>query len=233
MLFRYTSEDYIIPEQDELDRVCRPLWASRLHQQNCVPCVQYRARLLKWYDQNHRKLPWRRNTHSQRSAGGDEGASEDLSTADFAYRVWVSEIMLQQTQVATVVAYFNRWVTRWPNVAALAEASQVRRRLPLYDLAEPYSPSSTNQVPAATSWHHRAAAIAWRGTCRRRSMRSGRGWATTAARATCWRAPGTSWLITEASCHRRWRSCGPSRVTVACTPLSHVACAEPAVRQRG
>lgn len=38
-------------------------------------------------------------------------------------QVWVSEVMLQQTRVQTVIAYFNRWVERWPDVAALAQAS--------------------------------------------------------------------------------------------------------------
>jgi A/G-specific adenine glycosylase len=41
-----------------------------------------------------------------------------------AYRIWLSEIMLQQTQVATVIAYFERFVARFPNVAALASASE-------------------------------------------------------------------------------------------------------------
>jgi A/G-specific adenine glycosylase len=61
------------------------------------------ARLLEWWHSSGRKdLPWQR----------------DLSP----YRVWVSEIMLQQTQVATVVPYFERFVDRFPDVAALARA---------------------------------------------------------------------------------------------------------------
>jgi len=39
------------------------------------------------------------------------------------YRVWVSEIMLQQTQVATVIPYYERFITRFPDVATLAEAA--------------------------------------------------------------------------------------------------------------
>lgn len=65
--------------------------------------------LIEWYDGNHRVLPWR-------SAEGDEHSR--------AYAVWVSEVMLQQTKVATVVSYYNRWMDRWPTLHHLAQASQ-------------------------------------------------------------------------------------------------------------
>lgn len=60
--------------------------------------------LLKWYRQHARRLPWR-----------------DLPAP---YRVWVSEIMLQQTRVETVIAYFERWMERFPTLEALAGASE-------------------------------------------------------------------------------------------------------------
>ena len=63
--------------------------------------------LLAWYDRHRRDLPWR----------APPGATVD------PYRVWLSEIMLQQTTVTTVAPYFERFVTRWPDVAALAAAS--------------------------------------------------------------------------------------------------------------
>ncbi len=59
--------------------------------------------LLRWWDADHADLPWRR--------------SED------PYAIWVSEIMLQQTQITTVIPYFERWMARFPTVQALAEAS--------------------------------------------------------------------------------------------------------------
>jgi len=65
------------------------------------------ARLLAWYDRHRRRLPWR-------ALPGE--------IAD-AYRVWLSEIMLQQTTVKTVGPYFERFLARWPDVAALAQAS--------------------------------------------------------------------------------------------------------------
>jgi A/G-specific adenine glycosylase len=60
--------------------------------------------LLDWYDQNRRVLPWR----------ALPGAPRD------PYRVWLSEIMLQQTGVEAVKPYFNRFVARWPDIGALA-----------------------------------------------------------------------------------------------------------------
>jgi A/G-specific adenine glycosylase len=65
--------------------------------------------LLHWYDAHARVLPWR----------SPPGAS-----LPDPYRVWLSEIMLQQTTVATVKAYFERFTTRWPTVAALAAADE-------------------------------------------------------------------------------------------------------------
>jgi A/G-specific adenine glycosylase len=65
------------------------------------------AALLDWYDRERRALPWR--------AKGRSGSS--------AYRVWLSEIMLQQTTVKTVIPYFEAFVRRWPTLDALAEAS--------------------------------------------------------------------------------------------------------------
>ena len=61
------------------------------------------SKLLVWYDQNGRHdLPWHRDRNP--------------------YRVWVSEIMLQQTQVATVIPYFEAFMQRFPDVEALANA---------------------------------------------------------------------------------------------------------------
>jgi A/G-specific adenine glycosylase len=65
------------------------------------------AALLAWYDRHRRDLPWR----------APPGRTPD------PYRVWLSEIMLQQTTVATVASYFDRFVARWPEVSALAAAS--------------------------------------------------------------------------------------------------------------
>jgi A/G-specific adenine glycosylase len=63
-----------------------------------------RKQLLAWFRQFHRDLPWRR-------------------TRD-PYRIWLSEIMLQQTRVAAVIPYYERFLERFPDVRALAEAQQ-------------------------------------------------------------------------------------------------------------
>jgi A/G-specific adenine glycosylase len=65
------------------------------------------ALLLAWYDRHRRKLLWRPQAGER---------------AD-AYRVWLSEIMLQQTGVKTVGPYFEKFVARWPDVGAMARAS--------------------------------------------------------------------------------------------------------------
>jgi A/G-specific adenine glycosylase len=66
--------------------------------------ARFRRRLLAWYDREARDLPWRR-------------------TRD-PYRLWVSEMMLQQTQVATVLPYYRRFLAAFPNVFRLAAASE-------------------------------------------------------------------------------------------------------------
>src|SRR6266478_1165563 len=65
------------------------------------------ALLLQWYDRHRRKLPWR-------PLAGER--------AD-PYRVWLSEIMLQQTGVKTVGPYFGKFLARWPDVDALGQAT--------------------------------------------------------------------------------------------------------------
>lgn len=67
--------------------------------------------LLEWYDRHHRTLPWR-----VAPADGQAGMRPD------PYRVWLSEIMLQQTTVVTVARFFDAFLTRWPTIGDLAEA---------------------------------------------------------------------------------------------------------------
>lgn len=68
--------------------------------------------LLAWYDRHARPLPWR--IAPDRSKAGER---QD------PYKVWLSEIMLQQTTVAAVIPYFTNFIARWPSVSDLAEAS--------------------------------------------------------------------------------------------------------------
>jgi A/G-specific adenine glycosylase len=67
--------------------------------------LEFSNNILAWYEQHGRKdLPWQQSIS--------------------AYRVWVSEIMLQQTQVTTVIPYYDRFMGRFPDIAALAQADQ-------------------------------------------------------------------------------------------------------------
>lgn len=68
--------------------------------------------LLAWYRQHARQMPWRMPGQRSGQAHPDP------------YAVWVSEIMLQQTRVETVLPYFERWMKRFPDVASLASATQ-------------------------------------------------------------------------------------------------------------
>ncbi|WP_299297384.1 A/G-specific adenine glycosylase [uncultured Tateyamaria sp.] len=68
--------------------------------------------LLDWYDVHARAMPWRVPPADKKA-----GVRPD------AYAVWMSEIMLQQTTVAAVTAYFQRFIARWPTVADLAAAA--------------------------------------------------------------------------------------------------------------
>ena len=63
-----------------------------------------RRRLLKWFRKHRRDLPWRRT--------------------DDPYRIWISEVMLQQTRVAAVIPYYRRFLARFPTVRALARARE-------------------------------------------------------------------------------------------------------------
>jgi A/G-specific adenine glycosylase len=73
-----------------------------------MPPAPRAADLLEWYDGNRRRMPWR----------ALPGETPD------PYRVWLSEIMLQQTTVAAVVPYFERFLARFPTVQALAAAPE-------------------------------------------------------------------------------------------------------------
>lgn len=77
---------------------------SRINLQNPASLRSFRSALLTWYRANRRSLPWR-------------------GTRD-PYRIWVSEIMLQQTRVAAVLEHYRRFLSRFPTVRDLAEASE-------------------------------------------------------------------------------------------------------------
>ncbi len=109
--------------------------------------AEYLLRLTKWFDLHQRDLPWRR-------------------TRD-PYAIWISESMLQQTQVATVIDYFNRFMQRFPDVGSLATATEsevmsywaglgyYRRARQLHAAAKRSRRSGAADFPASSSrsWH--------------------------------------------------------------------------------
>lgn len=64
--------------------------------------MTFTKKLIDWYHENKRDLPFRRQKDP--------------------YKIWVSEVMAQQTQIATMIPYYERWITRFPDVKTLAEA---------------------------------------------------------------------------------------------------------------
>ncbi|KAH6695615.1 DNA glycosylase [Plectosphaerella plurivora] len=82
-----------------------------------------RQALLAWFDSvsTSRNMPWRKAWIDPTSH--DDPAFLRLALERRAYEVWISEIMLQQTRVAVVIDYWNRWMAKWPGIRDLAQAS--------------------------------------------------------------------------------------------------------------
>jgi A/G-specific adenine glycosylase len=77
---------------------------KREPKRDAAPIREFREQLLNWYKRHRRMLPWRVDPNP--------------------YRVWISEIMLQQTQVKTVIPYYSRFLARFPDLQSLAQASE-------------------------------------------------------------------------------------------------------------
>ncbi len=100
-----TAHDVGLGVRSSDRKVCETAAAMRTDDEKMIDSDRARSlhrKLLAWYSKSRRDLPWRRTTD--------------------AYSVWLSEIMLQQTRVETVVPYFEKFVRRFPTVHALAEA---------------------------------------------------------------------------------------------------------------
>lgn len=85
--------------------------STEVSKQKVMPLFAHR--LLEWYDVHAREMPWRIPPHDHA-----QGVRAD------PYHVWLSEVMLQQTQVATVKDYFLKFVKKWPTVFDLAASDQ-------------------------------------------------------------------------------------------------------------
>ena len=94
-------------------------------------------RLIAWYEAGHRDLPWRQT--------------------DDPYRIWISEIMLQQTRAQAVIPYYERFLRRFPTVEALAGAAE-EEVLTLWAGLGYYSRArnlrrAARQIAGATAFH--------------------------------------------------------------------------------
>ena len=69
-----------------------------------IPIEKFVSPLLIWYEENKRDLPWRKNSDP--------------------YQIWISEIMLQQTQVATVIPFYETFLKAYPTLESLAQAKE-------------------------------------------------------------------------------------------------------------
>jgi len=72
-----------------------------------------RQSLLNWYHQNKRNLPWR--NHANNTSGKQNNPDP--------YKIWISEVMLQQTTVTAVIPYYEKFIARFPNVQTLAQST--------------------------------------------------------------------------------------------------------------
>ncbi|XP_036710695.1 adenine DNA glycosylase isoform X3 [Balaenoptera musculus] len=104
-----SAPDGLARQQEEV-RLQAPVSPYHLFRDTAEVTV-FRKSLLSWYDREKRDLPWRKWVEGE----------VDLDRR--AYAVWVSEVMLQQTQVATVINYYTRWMQKWPTLQDLASAS--------------------------------------------------------------------------------------------------------------
>ncbi|KAH7670837.1 A/G-specific adenine glycosylase MutY protein [Dioscorea alata] len=111
-----TPSKALVAKPLALRSVKAPEEAGDIEDFSSEDALRIRSSLLRWYDEHQRVLPWR-----TRSSSDGDGEEEE---EDRAYAVWVSEVMLQQTRVQTVIEYYNRWMARWPTLRLLAGATQ-------------------------------------------------------------------------------------------------------------
>ncbi|KAK1636956.1 A/G-specific adenine glycosylase [Colletotrichum phormii] len=113
------------------DAFCSPA-ASRTHASSYhrpllldgQPGRRGRDALLSWFDSisTTRGMPWRKPWIDPAKTLPNDAADLRSALEKRAYEVWISEIMLQQTRVAVVIDYWNRWMARWPTIQDLAAA---------------------------------------------------------------------------------------------------------------
>jgi A/G-specific adenine glycosylase len=81
---------------------------SNIHHVSAEYTSEVRSKLVNWYKLNRRKMPWR---------------GDDTQIPVSPYGIWISEVMLQQTRVETVISYWNKWMQKYPTISDLAKAT--------------------------------------------------------------------------------------------------------------
>jgi A/G-specific adenine glycosylase len=114
--------------EDDEEPVKRASHLQGMHSMSESVLLETHTDLLAWYDENQRQMPWRVPSESYKAKHAAKlqvGEYYDPETSKFdqAYGALVSELMLQQTQVVTVRAYFEKWMQKFPTVQSLASAS--------------------------------------------------------------------------------------------------------------
>ncbi|KAG7097584.1 hypothetical protein E1B28_004921 [Marasmius oreades] len=106
-----TKRDVNSTTISELPNLSRNFHSKTIHTLSAIPHIQ--EALLDWFTtvRHSRGMPWRKPYDPNLNAG---------ERAQRAYEVWISEIMLQQTQVATVIPYYNAWMEKFPTIDHLA-----------------------------------------------------------------------------------------------------------------
>ncbi|KAI1262333.1 DNA glycosylase [Xylariaceae sp. FL1019] len=94
------------------------------HRPLLLDSLKGRKDLLEWFESVHyaRSMPWRKAWIDSRPSGREPDPDLRERVERRAYEVWISEIMLQQTRVAVVIDYWNKWMAKWPTIHDLAAA---------------------------------------------------------------------------------------------------------------
>ncbi|EGG19036.1 mutY like protein [Cavenderia fasciculata] len=116
------SESELSDSDIDIEKKRKVEHSIKYHQFKADDIKLIRTNLLQWYQKNKRDLPWRLKSLPIKDKDGSVTVKQ-LTQQEHAYRVWVSEIMCQQTRISVVVDYFNRWMTEWPSVGDLARAT--------------------------------------------------------------------------------------------------------------
>ena len=96
-----------------------------------IPLRELSHRLLAWFLKNKRELPWR----------GEHDP----------YRIWISEVMLQQTRSDTAASYYLRWLTRFPDIRSLSQADEQQVLKAWEGLGSTPGPTTSGGRPGSSS----------------------------------------------------------------------------------